>query len=234
MFYCFKVRNFYKSALLLTLHFLCRYCCQESCHGTEVWASCILQKQSRAQLSPPGLASITFSVECSLVYCCTNLQNSWDLINEWAVMPVCPCLEWWVSNGLILSEWCSFLSCWFWVCWIWQTAYLQCCHVVDSAISFFCIAQVRKFWLLWWMAGSTADTCRVYFVVVSCLDTNTSLVPLFLEQRVWQPVLSTHNGVVPHIQTHFHIGKGTLRMLCLSWVMHFVCVDMIHRDICCE
>ncbi len=93
LFYCFKVRNFYKSALLLTLHFLCRYCCQESCHGTEVWASCILQKQSRAQLSPPGLASITFSVECSLVYCCTNLQNSWDLINEWAVMPVCPCLE---------------------------------------------------------------------------------------------------------------------------------------------
>ncbi len=144
-------------------------------------------------------------------------------------MAVCPCLEWWVSNGLILSEWCSFLSCWFWVCWIWQTAYLQCCHVVDSAISFFCIAQVRKSWLLWWMAGSTADTCWVYFVVVSCLDTNTSLVPLFLEQRVWQPVLSTHNRVVPHIQTHFHIGKGTLRMLWLSWVMHFVCVDMIHK-----
>jgi hypothetical protein len=63
---------------------------------------------------------------------------------------------------------------------------------------------------MWWVAGATVNAGRVYSVIISCLDTSTSLVPLFLEQRVWQPVLITHNGLVPDIQTHFHIGKGTL------------------------
>jgi hypothetical protein len=63
---------------------------------------------------------------------------------------------------------------------------------------------------MWWVAGATVNTGRIYSVIISCLDTGTSLVPLFLEQRVWQPVLITHDRLVPDIQTHFHIGKGTL------------------------
>jgi hypothetical protein len=82
---------------------------------------------------------------------------------------------------------------------------------------------VKTYWILWWVAGSTVDSSWIYSIVVSCLDTSTSLVSVFFEQRIWQPILSTNNRLIPDIQAHFHIGEGTLRMHWLSYVFASMC-----------
>ncbi len=82
---------------------------------------------------------------------------------------------------------------------------------------------MKTYWILWWVAGSTVDSSWIYSIVVSCLDTSTSLVSVFFEQRIWQPILSTNNRLIPDIQADFHIGEGTLRMHWLSYVFASMC-----------
>lgn len=53
----------HKCAFFLLHVSMCRYCCETGRYGAEVLASYTLQEQSRAKLSPPGLASLAFSVD---------------------------------------------------------------------------------------------------------------------------------------------------------------------------